>query len=144
MILNYGLLFQNVESMIDNFVRGFPPLSPEAGSSFRWSPRGPLWVSFCFIFWWFFFPPTEKKFYIDGRVVSQKTMYFGHFSKTNGYFFLVVFRPLRSGWVTFSVKNSRKKSNYIFFKKFRTIWFFPWFFRFFEEKKMVFSKYLKN
>ena len=42
-------------------------LSPEAGSSFRWSPRGPLWISFGFIFWKFL-PPTEKSFILtDGR-----------------------------------------------------------------------------
>ena len=37
------------------------------------------------------------------------------------------------------MKNLKKKSNYIFFKKFRTIFFFQWIFDF-EEKKTGISK----
>ena len=46
-----------------------------------------------------------------------------YFSKSIRYFFLVVSRTLRRVLKTFSEKNS-KKSNFIFFKKFRKTFFF--------------------
>ena len=61
-------------------------------------------------------------------------------SKTVWYFFLVVSRPLRRVFKTFSEKNSKKIKNFKFFKIFRTTFFFQRFFRFFFKK----SKFLKN
>ena len=64
----------------------------------------------------------------DGQAKSKKIMYFKHFSKTIRYFFLVVSRPLRRVFKTFSEKNSKKINNFKFFKKFRTTFFFQQFF----------------
>ena len=50
----------------------------------------------------------------DGQAKSKKITYFKNFSKTILYFFLVVSRPLRRVFKTFSVKNSEKNSNFIF------------------------------
>ena len=45
---------------------------------------------------------------------------FANFSKTTWYFFLIVFGPLRRLFKTSSAKNSKKKTIFKFFKKFRT------------------------
>ena len=66
-----------------------------------------------------------------GDLEVEKNMFFGNISKTTQYFFLVVSRPLRRLFKTFSVKNSKNSKFFIFCKKFRTI-FFQRFFRFFE------------
>merc|ERR1712212_1358436 len=68
---------------------------------------------------------------MDGQPKSKKIMYFSNFSKTIRYFFLVVSRPLRRDYKTFSEKNSKKNKNLILSKKFRTI-FFSVISRFFE------------
>ena len=65
--------------------------------------------------------------WMDGRMggqpKSKKIMYFQHFSKTIRYFFLVVSRPLRRVFKTFSEKNSKKMKIFKFVKKFRTTFF---------------------
>ena len=43
-----------------------------------------------------------------GQAKSKKIMYFQNISKTIQYFFLVVSRPLRRLFKTFSEKNSKK------------------------------------
>ena len=68
---------------------------------------------------------------MGGQAKSKKIMYFKNFSKTIRYFFLVVSRPLRKVFKTFSAKNSKKNKNFILSKKFRTI-FFSAISRFFE------------
>ena len=60
----------------------------------------------------------------DGQPKSKKITYFSNFSKTIRYFFLVVSRPLRRVFKTFSEKNSKKIKNFKFVKKFRTTFFF--------------------
>ena len=50
--------------------------------------------------------------------------YFPHFSKTAQYFFLILFAPLRRVFKTSFGKFREKKSEYSFFKKFRTTFFF--------------------
>ena len=75
----------------------------------------------------------------DGQAKSKKIMYFQHFSKTIRYFFLVVSRPLRRVFKTFSEKNSKKIKIFKFVKKFRTTFFFSDFFDFLS-KKVNFSK----
>ena len=67
----------------------------------------------------------------DGQAKSKKITYFKNFSKTIRYFFLVVSRPLRRVFKTFSEKNSNKNKKIILCKKFRTI-FFSAISRFFE------------
>ena len=82
----------------------------------------------------------------DGRVgilEVQKNILFANIWKTTQYFFLIVFGPLRRGWMTFSVKNSEKNEIFIFVKKFRTI-FFSAIFPIFWEKNRVFLKFRKN
>merc|ERR1711954_616405 len=69
--------------------------------------------------------------WMGGQPKSKKIKYFKNFSKTTRYFFLVVSRPLRRVFKTFSEKNSKTKRIFIFFKKFRTT-FFQRFCRFFE------------
>merc|ERR1711973_100600 len=65
------------------------------------------------------------------------------FSKTIRYFFLVVSRPLRRVFKTFSEKNSKKIKNFICFKFFLiTFFFFSDFFVFFS-KKVNFSKNIR-
>ena len=59
----------------------------------------------------------------DGQAKSKKTMYFQNISKNIRYFFLVVSRPLRRVFKTFSEKNSKKIEIFKFVKKFRTIFF---------------------
>merc|ERR1712131_112923 len=66
-------------------------------------------------------------------ISRKKIMYFKNFSKTIRYFFLVVSRPLRRVFKTFSEKNSKKIKKIKFVKKFRTI-FFQRFFRIFYQK----------
>ena len=78
----------------------------------------------------------------DGQAKSEKIMYFQHFSKTIRYFFLVVSRPLRRVFKTFSEKNSKKMKIFKFVKKFRTTFFFQRFFRFLI-KKSYFSKTIR-
>ena len=109
-------------------------LSPEAGSSFRWSPRGPLWLSLCFIFW-NFSPPTEKSFILtegrkegrtDGSFWGQKNQLFGNISKTTKYFSLIVSGPHRRGLKTSSgsfrigkignFSNKKISSNLLFYQ----------------------------
>ena len=68
---------------------------------------------------------------MDGQAKSKKIMYLKNFSKTIRYFFLVVSRPLRRVFKTFSEKNSKKIKKIKFFKKFRTT-FFSAISRFFE------------
>ena len=60
---------------------------------------------------------------MGGQAKSKKIMYFQHFSKTIRYFFLVVSRPLRRVFKTFSEKNSKKIKKIKFVKKFRTTFF---------------------
>jgi len=48
---------------------------------------------------------------------------FSNFSKTTKYFFLIIFGPLRRHIKTYFKKNSKKKSNFIFVKKFRNFFF---------------------
>ena len=64
-----------------------------------------------------------------------------NFSKTIQYFFLVVSRPLRRVFKTFSEKNSKKIKNFICFKFFLTTFFFQRFFRFFFKKSKFLKKY---
>ena len=68
---------------------------------------------------------------MGGQRKSKKIMYFKNFSKTIRYFFLVVSRPLRRVFKTFSWKSSKKNKIFMIFFKFRTI-FFQRFFRFFS------------
>ena len=119
-------------------------LSPEAGSSFRCSPRGPLWISFGFIFWKFS-PPTEKSFILtegrkDGRTIlkSRKNMVFGNISKSTQYFFLIVSGPhrrlLKTSFGSFRIGkignfSTQKSPNNILWK---------------SRKKPTFQEYLKN
>merc|ERR1712168_1244683 len=58
--------------------------------------------------------------WMDGQRKSKKIMYFKKFSNTIRYFFLVVSRPLKRVFKTFSQKSSKKKN---IFLKFRTIFF---------------------
>ena len=60
----------------------------------------------------------------DGQPKSKKITYLKNFSKTIRYFFLVVSRPLRRVFKTFSEKISKKNLIFILCKKFRTIFFF--------------------
>ena len=60
---------------------------------------------------------------MDGQVKSKKITYSKNFSKTTRYFFLVVSRPLRRVFKTFSEKNSKKIEIFKFVKKFRTTFF---------------------
>merc|ERR1712002_517778 len=62
---------------------------------------------------------------------NRKIMYFKNFSNPIQYFLLVVSRPLRRVFKTFSWKSSKKKNFFMIFFKFRTI-FFQRFFRFFS------------
>ena len=118
---------------------------PRSGSSFRWSPRGPLWISFYFIFWKIS-PPTEKSFILmDGRtegrtgiLKSRKNMVFGNISKTTQYFFLIVSGPHRRLLKTYLGSfrigkigkfSIQKSPNIIFWK---------------SQKKHAFEEYLKN
>ena len=57
-----------------------------------------------------------------------------NFSKIIQYFLLVVSRPLRRVFKTFSEKNSKKIKKIKFFKKFRTTFFFSIFFDFLSKK----------
>ena len=75
---------------------------------------------------------------MDGQPKSKKITYFSNFSKTIRYFFLVVSRPLRRVFKTFSEKNSKKNKIFILSKKFRTI-FFSAIFSNFLSKKVYFS-----
>ena len=68
---------------------------------------------------------------MDGQRKSKKIMYFKNFSNTIQYFLLVVSRPLRRVFKTFSWKSSKKNKIFMIFFKFRTI-FFQRFFRFFS------------
>merc|ERR1712035_119677 len=79
---------------------------------------------------------------MGGQAKSNKIMYFQHFSKTIRYFFLVVSRPLRRVFKTFSEKNSKKIKIFKFVKKFRTI-FFLVIFSIFFSKKVNFSKTIR-
>ena len=63
--------------------------------------------------------------WMGGQPKSKKIMYFQHFSKTIRYFFLVVSRPLRKVFKTFSEKISKKKFEFV--KKFRTTFFSAFF-----------------
>ena len=65
----------------------------------------------------------SKKFRTIFFPLGQKSMFFKNFSKTIRYFFRIVSRPLRRVSKTFSEKKSKKKSNFIFVKKFRTTFF---------------------
>merc|ERR1712198_654108 len=56
-----------------------------------------------------------------GQRKSKKNMYFKNFSNTIQYFFLVVSRPLRRLFKTFSQKSSKKNKIFMIFLKFRTI-----------------------
>ena len=47
-----------------------------------------------------------------------------NFSKTTQYFFLIIFGPLRRHIKTSLKKKLKKKSNFIFVKKFRNFFFF--------------------
>ena len=76
----------------------------------------------------------------DGQPKSKKIPYFKNFSKTIRYFFLVVSRPLRRVFKTFSEKNSKKIKIFKFVKKFRTTFFFQRFFRFFYQKMYISQK----
>ena len=67
----------------------------------------------------------------DGQAKTKKIMYFQNISKTMGYFFLVVSRPLRRVLQTFSDKNS-KKIQFLFFSKNFEQFFFQRFCRNFE------------
>merc|ERR1712243_520380 len=58
-----------------------------------------------------------------------------NFSKTIGYFFLVVSRLLRRLSETFSEKKSKKIKIFKFVKKFRTTFFFSAIFLIFFQKK---------
>ena len=75
----------------------------------------------------------------DGRMVGQAKskiiMYFQHLSKTIRYFFLVVSRPLRRLFKTFSDKNSRKKKS----KNYEKL-FFSAIVSFFFQKKWISQK----
>ena len=64
-------------------------LSPEARSSFRWSPSGPLWISFLFILWFFFL--LQKKGFIPRR---------------GSYWNAPLWGPI---WVSFSFISNPKK-----------------------------------
>ena len=79
---------------------------------------------------------------MDGQEMSKKNTYFTNFSKSIRYFFLVVSRPLRRVFKTFSEKNSKKNKIFKFVKKFRTIFFFNDFFRFFDQKMHISQKRL--
>ena len=59
----------------------------------------------------------------DGQPKSKKITYFKNFSKTIRYFFLVVLRPLRRVFKTFSAKNSKKNKNFIYLKNFAQFFF---------------------
>ena len=65
-------------------------LSPEVRSSFRWSPSGPLWISFHFIFRFFFL--LRKKGFIPRR---------------GSYWNAPLWGPI---WVSFSFISNPKKS----------------------------------
>ena len=67
---------------------------------------------------------------MDGQPKSKKTMYFRKFLENYSIFFLVVSRPPRRVFKTFSEKNSKNKI-FILSKKFRTI-FISAISRFFE------------
>ena len=69
--------------------------------------------------------------WMDGQLKSKKILYFKNFSNTIRYFFLVVSRPLRRVFKTFSWISSKKNKIFMIFFKFRTI-FFQRFLRFFE------------
>ena len=71
---------------------------------------------------------------VDGQPKSKKITYFSNFSKTIRYFFLVVSRPLRRVFKTFSEKNSKKIKKFKFVKKFRTTFFLSDFFDFLSKK----------
>ena len=60
---------------------------------------------------------------MDGQRKSKKIMNFKNFSNTIQYFLLVVSRPLRRVFKTFSWKSSKKNKISMIFFKFRTIFF---------------------
>ena len=66
---------------------------------------------------------------MGGQAKSKKITYLKNFSKTIRYFFLVVSRPLRRVFKTFSVKNS-EKIIFLFFVKNIELFFFNDFFDF--------------
>ena len=74
---------------------------------------------------------------MDGHRKSKKIMYFKNFSNTIQYFFLVVSRPLRRVFKTFSEKISKKNKILILCKKFRTIFFFQRFLDFLRSVVVV-------
>ena len=80
--------------------------------------------------------------WMDGQRKSKKIMYFKNFSNTIRYFFLVVSRPLRRVFKTFSRKNSKKNEIFILCKKFRTFFFFSDFFDFLSSVVVVIWLYL--
>ena len=78
---------------------------------------------------------------MDGRAAKvEKNHVFSTFLKNYSIFFLVVSRPLRRVFKTFSEKNSKKIKIFKFVKKFRTT-FFQQFLQFFE---VCSSGYLVN
>ena len=79
-----------------------------------------------------------------GQANSKKIMYFQHFSKTIQYFFLVISRPLRRVFKTFSEKNSKKKVDFFFIKKFHNISFFYRIFDFLRTKYWYFQNISKT
>merc|ERR1712243_338413 len=81
--------------------------------------------------------------WVDGQAKSKKIMYFQHFSKTIGYFFLVVSWPPRRLLNTFSEKNSRKIKILKFVKKISNNFFFFSDFFDFLSKKVNFSKTIR-
>ena len=78
------------------------------------------------------------------RFLEKNFWYFQNISKTAQYFFLLVSRLLRRALNEFSLKKSTQNSNSFVFKKFLTILFFHYFFRFFEKKICYFQNITKN
>ena len=92
-----------------------PHIQPKYPSLRGTSPQGSLVLTDGWVMgdWWWVMGG-------DGQPKSKKITYFSNFSKTIRYFFLVVSRPLRIVFKTFSEKNSKKIKNFNFVKKFRT------------------------
>ena len=99
---------------------------PYAPPGYRGSSSQQAASAACFDGWM-----VDGGWWMDGQRKSKKIMYFKNFSNTIQYFLLVVSRPLRRVFKTFSWKSSKKNKIFMIFFKFRTI-FFQRFFRFFS------------
>ena len=83
---------------------------------------------------------TVDGWWMDGWTDGPQIMFFGNISKNTHFFGLTVFGPLRRLFKTSFVKNSKVLKNFIYFLKFRTIFFSGTF----SKKNRVFRQYLKK